>query len=145
MSSLFRVACLALVASLALGSPSDGSTEETAIEDVITRAYVEAIHRSPDRAAIEAGFHPDFVMHVLSEGQLIQVPLEMWLGRMTFDGTPREEIVEAVFVAIDVTGDTATAKVEISKDAEHIYTDYFGLYRFPEGGWKIVNKIFQGH
>jgi hypothetical protein len=45
---------------------------------------------------------------------------------------------------VDVTGNAASAKVMVSENGEHIFTDYFGLYRF-DSGWKIVNKIFQGH
>lgn len=145
MRPLRRAAQLALAASFVLAAASAGGTDKVAIQDLIHRAYVDGIHRSPDRAAIEAGFHPDFVMHVSSDGELIQVSLDMWLARMNFDAGPSEDEIDAEFVSIDVTGDTATAKVEVTKNGEHTYTDYFGLYRFEESGWKIVNKIFQGH
>lgn len=145
MRSICRFALLALAVTFALSSPSAAGDEDAAaIRDVVNRAYVDGIHRQPDRAAIEAGFHPDFVMLVSSDGELIQVSLDMWLERMTFDGKPRPEKVEAEFTSIDVTGDTATARLEVTKDGKHIYTDYFGFYRF-EDGWKIVNKIFQSH
>jgi len=133
------------VAVLICLAPGARAEEDgAAVREVITKAYVEGIHQNRDRAAIEAGFHPDFVMHVLSEGQLIQAPLEMWLARMTLDGTPNKKKIEAEFLSVDVTGDTATAKLKVVADGVQIYTDYFGLYRFADG-WKIVNKIFQSH
>ena len=144
------VTVLALLASLTafattptLAGESDAGTDMAAIKEIITRAYLDGIHRNRDRAAIESGFHPGFVMHVSRNGDLIQVPLANWLERMPL-GTPNDKKVEADFVSIDVVGDTATAKLEVSADGEHIYTDFMGLYRF-EDGWKIVNKIFESH
>ena len=131
-------------AVLGLSSPVEAGSDEDAIKDVVTKAYVEGIHTHRDLAAVEAGFHPDFAMHVLHDGQLIKASLEMWLERLALDGTPNPKTIDSKFLAVDVTGDTGTTKLEIHEDGVHIYTDYFGLYRF-EDGWKIVNKLFQSH
>ena len=118
--------------------------EEAAIQAVLVEAYVQGIHVNRDVAAVRGGFHPDFVMTVYDEGQVIQAPLQMWLDLLQLDGEPTSHTIDYAFSSIDVTGNTATAKMEIFQDGTHIYTDYFGLYKFPDG-WRIVNKIFYGH
>ncbi len=138
-----RPAMAWLATLLVLGSPAAASDQE-AIKDVVNKAYVEGIHVQRDLAAVRAGFHPDFVMHVLSDKQLIKAPLDLWLERLQLDGTPNDKQIEAKFLAVDVTGDAATAKLEIYENGVLIYTDYSRLYRF-ERGWEIVNKLFQSH
>jgi hypothetical protein len=75
---------------------------------------------------------------------VILVPLDMWLERLELDGQPNPGLVEWQVDFIDVTGEAASAKLQIYEDGEHLYTDYFGLYKMPDG-WKIVNKSFHSH
>ena len=50
---------------------------------MVMRAYVEGIHGNGDRDVIRAGFHPDFVMKVLSaEGTVRDVTIEQWIERL---------------------------------------------------------------
>lgn len=123
---------------------SASASDEAAIRDVLVDAYVEGIHINRDSVAVRRGFHPDFVMAVDDDGELLVVPLQMWLDHLKLDGQRTSHTIEHVFSRIDVTGSAATAKMEIYEDGTHIYTDYFGLYRFPDG-WKIVNKLFYDH
>ena len=118
--------------------------DKAAIKHVLVTAYVEGIHVNRDIEAVKSGFHPDFVMHVYSDDQLIKAPLSMWLDRLQLDGTRNPKTIEHQFDLVDVSGNTALAKMQIYADEEHIYTDYLGLYRF-ESGWQIVNKIFYAH
>ena len=48
------------------------------------------------------------------------------------------------FVFIDVTESAAVAKIELSKDSKHIFTDYLSLLKFDEG-WKITDKVYHRH
>lgn len=118
--------------------------EEAAVRQVLIDAYVHGLHVNRDITAVTSGFHPDFIMHVYDDGQLIQAPLAMWLERLQLDGATNPKSVDYQFDLVDLTGNAAIAKMEIFEDRRHIYTDYFGLYRFDDG-WKIVNKIFVGH
>lgn len=133
-----------LALALLLTGAGDGTVEEeAAIREVVERAYVQGIHVLPDEAAIRAGFHPDFTMSVNDDEGLLVISLDTWLEHMDI-GQRNDDPIEARFRMVDVTDQTAIAKVEIREAGEHIYTDYFGLYRMPDG-WKIVNKIFQDH
>ncbi len=68
----------------------------------------------------------------------------MWLNRLQLDRTRNTNRIESIFSLIDFSGNTAIARMEIYENSKHIYTDYMGLYKFPEG-WRIVNKIFYSH
>ena len=114
------------------------------IEALLVESYVEGIYKSRDEEAVRKGFHPDFVMHVLDDGHLIQAPLDMWLERLQLDGIRNTTPYSHSFESVDFTGNTATVKMQIYEDSRHLYTDYFGLYKFADG-WMIVNKIFYGH
>lgn len=114
------------------------------IKTLLIDSYVDGIYVNRDEDAVRSGFHPDFVMHVVDDDQLIQAPLEMWLQRLQLDGTKSTTMYDYRFDSVDVTGNAAIVKMQIYENSQHIYTDYFGLYKFVDG-WMIVNKIFYGH
>ncbi len=118
--------------------------DASVIKELLVESYVNAIYVNRDEHAVRGGFHPGFVLHVLDDGQLIQAPLDMWLARLQLDGISNSTPYDHDFKSIDITGNSAVVKMEIFEDSKHIYTDYFGLYKFADG-WKIVNKIFYGH
>lgn len=136
--------CALALPLLASGRVPSDSPDEAAIREVVETAYIKGFHIIRDEAAVRAGFHPDFVMTVHDGDGVIVVPLEMWLERLELDGRRNPLEVEGRFVLVDVAGETAVVRLEVHEGGEHVYTDYFGLYEFPEG-WKIVNKIFQDH
>ena len=45
---------------------------------------------------------------------------------------------------MNVTGNTASARVEVYRDGKHTFTDYLLLYKFTDG-WKIVSKADHAH
>ena len=112
-----------------------------AIREVITSAYIEGLHMNGSREDIRAGFHPDFVMKVLSEDGIVDVTIEEWIARLPEEGTPPDHTVSHRIPNVDIAGVAATARVEVLFDGEHVFTDYMSLYRFSDG-WRIVGKIF---
>jgi ketosteroid isomerase-like protein len=118
------------------------------VKAVIQSAYVEGVHVKLDAAKMRKGFHPDFRMLVLKDGKMSAVTLEEWISRMELrekenPNAPRPAI-KADFPMVNVTGNAAVARVEITRDGKHTFTDYLSLYKFPDG-WMIVSKIFQAH
>lgn len=118
--------------------------DAAAIREVIQSAYIAGLHLNGSRDDIRAGFHPDFVMTVLNDGGTQTVAIEDWIARLPEEGTAVDRKVSAEIPVVDRTGNTAVARIEVTIDGKHVFTDYMGLYRFPEG-WRIVNKIFQTH
>jgi hypothetical protein len=138
MLALPFVAAGALLVSGAAQSPADDADD---IRGVIESAYIEGIHKNGSREAIRAGFHPDFVMKVLSDDAVADVTIEQWIGRLAPEGTAPGREVTYRIPDVSVSGQAAVARVEVMFDGRHVYTDYMSLYRFSEG-WRIVAKIY---
>lgn len=124
--------------------PGSDDEEKTQIKEVIVNSYVRGIFVERDEKLVMAGFHPQFSMHVLDDNQIINAPLKMWLDRLGLDGQKNQDIIDYKFKFVDVTGNSAVAKMEIFENSKQLYTDYLSLYKF-DSGWKIVSKIFSAH
>lgn len=122
-------------------SPDAANPDAEAVREVITSAYIEGLHMNGSREDIRAGFHPDFVMKVLSDDAIVDVTIEEWIARLPVEGTSPDHTVSHRIPNVDVSGVAATARVEVLFDGEHVFTDYVSLYRFSDG-WRIVGKIF---
>ncbi len=48
------------------------------------------------------------------------------------------------FASVDVTGNSASVKIELSKGGKLVYTDYLSLLKF-DSGWRIVAKVYHRH
>lgn len=127
-----------------VADPADVSEAEAAVRQVLLDAYVSGVHVERDPAAVRMGFHPEFVMLVNDDARLVTVSLADWLDRMKLDGVPTSDSIGHRFRTIHVTGDAATAILDIYENGVHLYTDYFSLYRLRDG-WRIVGKTFYGH
>ena len=136
---------LGLAAVTSLAAPPDESAD---VKAVVQSAYVEGVHAKGDAALRRQGFHPDFRMLVLRDGKMSVVTLEEWIGRLEARNQENpnapKPAIKAEFPIVDITGNAAVVRVELSRDGKHTFTDYLLLYKLPDG-WKIVSKIFQSH
>lgn len=121
-----------------------GTDDVTAIKEVLIDSYIKGIHIERDSIAVRSGFHPSFLMHVYADGQIIQANLEMWLQRLNLDGVKNTDQITYTFQSIEVSGTAATVRMELYENSKHLYTDYFGMYKFTNG-WQIINKIFYAY
>ena len=145
MKKITIIAIITLLFTNAFGQ--EIAKEKEAIKKVINESYVNGIHINSDVDAVNKGFHPGFTMLILSNNSLIKFPLYNWLisiKKRAESNKKQESEITHKFKIIDVTGNAAVVGVELFKDSEKIYTDYFSLYKF-EDGWKIVNKIYFSH
>ena len=138
------VLTLAPLALAATTVPVLADDDTDAIREVIRSAYIEGIHLNGSREDIRAGFHPEFVMSVYSDGGVRPVSIEDWIARLPETGARPDYEVTFDVPTVTLVDDTAVAVVNVFFDGRHVYTDLMGLYRFEEG-WRIVNKIFQSH
>jgi len=126
----------------------DTETEKQAIIRVIEDSYMNGIGNTGDADAIRRGFHPEFNLLGLKEGQLTKLPIEQWIlniGKQKEAGKyPPKEKVTFKYPMIDVVGTAAVAKIAFYSGSRHVYTDFLSLYKFKDG-WKIVNKIYYQH
>ena len=52
--------------------------------------------------------------------------------------------MDCKIASLDITGGSAAAKIELSRDGKMIYTDYLSLLKFDDG-WKIAAKVYYAH
>ncbi len=135
-----------LLLSATLAARADGPSDETAIKQLVQQAYVDGLLNLGDLEKTKAGFHPDFVLLGLRNGQLTRFPIADWFasaGKQKAAGqNPPPTTVGKI--SVDITGSAAAVKLELNRAGKLIYTDYLSLYKFDDG-WKIVGKIYFSH
>ena len=122
---------------------------ENEIKGLIEKAYINGAFNAWDPDAMAAGFHPDFAIFSAKGESIQKYPIKDWVEnvrkRKAEDGfDPANNKWEHKFASVDVTGGSASAKIELSKDGKKVYTDYLSLLKF-ESGWKIVAKVYHKH
>lgn len=119
-------------------------TEEDAVKDVITSAYIEGRHNLRDIEDMEKGFHPGFINFYVQNNQLNKYPIYSWIESVKMNKEknpePPEKKATIKFLLINVTGNTAISKFELYLNGKYRCTDSFMLLKFKEG-WRIVAKI----
>ncbi len=121
--------------------------EKSAIKKVIMSAYVDGLHNKGDLKATKKGFHPGFDLLIMRNNKLEKLPIYNWLAsakeRKAKDPSPIKETdkTKCKFLNIDVTGNVAVAKIELSKHGKPIFIDYLSMYKFKQG-WRIVGKVY---
>ncbi len=150
---LFITTLLAGVFGMSLaGVTAANQADEAAIAELLNTSYLKGFYHDLDPELVKTGFHPDIVLSVNAGDQVMYVPLEGWMAHEGV-GVPETELTEehkakknAVMeiVSVDVVGNTAAAKAEISIDGKLTYTNFYGLYKINDE-WVVVNKLFNTH
>lgn len=139
---------LLFLSSFTLVYSQELSPEQLAAKQVVNDAYVEGIQNGGSLEAIRKGFHPSFNMLRFTNNEVKPLPIEEWIGIIEKNRVekpnPNPIRTEANFVSVDVTGNTALVKVELTKEGKLIFTDYLTLFKFTEG-WRIVSKVYHRH
>lgn len=120
--------------------------DEEAIRALIQSAYVDGLQNLGDLEKTRAGFHPDFVLLGLRDGQLTRLPIADWIASTEKRKAQGQKppVTTCKFLQVDITGEAAMVKLELHREGQRIFTDYLTLYKFPDG-WKIVSKIYYRH
>jgi hypothetical protein len=132
--------CIFAIISSSLYAQSD----EAAIKQVISSAYIDGIQNSGSIDAIRKGFHPSFTMLRVIENDVKPYPIEEWITaiekRKGENNTPAPK-AEGKFISVDITGTAATVKLDLYREGKRTFTDYLVLHKFTEG-WRIISKSF---
>lgn len=97
-------------------------------------------HATGDGAHFRQVFHPDSKLYFNRNGQFGTRTAEEYIDGASGKPAADEARRKRRIVSVDVTGDAATAKVELDYPAV-FFTDYFNLLKI-DGKWMIVNKTF---
>lgn len=112
--------------------------------DAAVRAPLEAYlrgHATGLADEFRPAFHPDAQLWGMRNGNLIRMTSEEYINRASGAPAADEAQRRRWIESIDVTGDTAVAKIVLDYPSVR-FTDYMALARI-EGRWVIVNKMFQ--
>ncbi len=149
-----RLALIAVtVMLLATGLPlvdADHHEDDTAtIKALIEKCYVHGAFNELNPEALEHGFHPDFAIFSPDGEAIKKYPIADWVKRTAerkagADFDPAENSWQHHFASVDVTGNSASVKIELSRDDKLVYTDYLSLLKF-DSGWRIVAKVYHRH
>lgn len=113
----------------------EASSELTAIETTLAD-YLEG-GMNGDLERLERAFHPRARLQFVRDGTYQEWTLQEYLnGRISGHRSDHQ----ARILAIDFTGTSATAKLELDH-GDHRFIDYMSLLRV-DGQWRIVNKVF---
>ena len=133
---------------LALPASADEAAEAE-IKSLIETCYVNGAFNDLDADAMRKGFHEDFAIFGADGEKISKYSIEAWASGVEkrkadpeFD--PSQNVWEHEFAMVDVTDDSAMAKVELSHEGRHVYTDYLLLLKF-ESGWRVVAKVYTKH
>ncbi len=128
---------------LLLATPVVAQTPSAGAEDAAVRAAVEHYfrgHATGDGAHFRNVFHPESKLFFVRDGKFMQWTSEEYISRSKGTPAPDEAERKRTVEWIDVTGDTAVAKVRLDYPGA-LFTDYLSLLKI-DGTWKIVNKTF---
>lgn len=129
-------AALVAVLVAATVSPRE-SADEAAIRQTV-QLYFDGGEK------LNQAFHADARMLYVKEGKFQVVPISAYIAKnIAWSAKPKDaSYVEPVkrIASIDVAGNAAVAKLEITKPG-WATTDYMSLLKV-DGQWVIVNKIF---
>jgi hypothetical protein len=139
MSNRLRnLAIVLIVLAGSLAWATRASEEEAAVRAALEH-YLQG-HATGDGAHFSAVFHPESKLFWVRDGQLMQRTSADYIagapGKPAADEAQRKRRI----VSVDVTGNAASAKIELDYPSAKL-TDYMSLLKIG-GQWKIANKIF---
>jgi hypothetical protein len=116
------------------------ATDRAAISDVM-QLYIDGA-ATGDVSKLKAAFHEHAWMFGGMGGQRLDMPIAEFYGLAEAQPLKADDSFEAHLVAVEQTGDAATAVVTEDRAWGSVsFVDYFTLARI-DGEWKIVNKTF---
>lgn len=143
------LALLAVGLPFAFADHHDNTAEIAEIQKLIEKSYVHGAFNELNPEALERGFHPDFAIFSADGEKIKKFPIADWVKRTrerksSDDFDPAKNVWKHHFASVDVTGHSASVKIELSKDGKLVYTDYLSLLKF-DSGWRIVAKVYHRH
>jgi len=138
---------LFFISALTISSAQTNASDE--VKKVILEGYINGAFNGLDASAMRKSFHEDFAIYSAKGEAISKYPIATWAEgvekrKTKEDFDPAKNKWEHKFASVDVTGNAAAVKVELSRGGKHVYTDYLSLLKF-ESGWRIVAKVYHQH
>lgn len=121
---------------------ADQAEDKGQIEQTVRR-YFDGLYYS-NGEDIKATFHPDAMItgFMSDTGEMAAMTCDKFIAFVDAQASPESagEPYELAIIAIDITGQVATAKV-IDRYLGKSFTDYLSLVK-EDGDWRIYNKLW---
>jgi len=119
------------------------------IKSLLEKSYVHGAFNELDPEAMKRGFHPGFAIFSAKGEELAKYPIADWVAstaerKASKDFDPAKNVWTHHFASVDVTGNAAAVKIELSRDGKLVYTDYLSLLKF-DSGWRVSAKVYYRH
>jgi hypothetical protein len=122
-------------------SEADASYEK--IQETVLQYFDGMMYGDGDK--LRCAFHADAFIIGHYDGELSWMSRDEFADFCKTESTLTEgEPYEARIESIDISGDTAVAKV-VNRELGVWYTDYLSLLALNNSHWQIVNKIYFAH
>jgi ubiquinone/menaquinone biosynthesis C-methylase UbiE len=121
--------------------------EKEAIVKLVKESYIEAAHNNIDIDILKKGFHESFTWQGMHHDRLVITTLRQWIILLNREKWLRPDWnnrTTAEIQVIGIEGNAAVAKVDVSNNQVHEFTDFLSVYKFTDS-WKITNKISKRH
>jgi hypothetical protein len=136
-TGLVLIVAIAAMGTRGLMAQNAPSADEAGVRKAI-EAYLQG-HATGQGEHFRRGMHADMRFSGLRDGKLFHRNLDEFAGG--FPGKPAADEAKRKrrIVSVDITGNAASAKIELDYP-EVFFTDYFLLLKV-DGEWKIIDKI----
>jgi Putative lumazine-binding len=150
---LFLGLCVSLsilIACQPSPAPATVSEDEQAIKSLIQKSYLNGAFNGLDTKSMTEGFHPDFAIYYPDSNNILgKLAIKEWIsGIEASKADPKFDLKTRAYdgkiISLDITGETASIKMELRQNQKLVYTDYLSLLRFGKT-WKIVAKVYHEH
>ena len=147
---IFPILMLAvLIPVMSFVSDHTPNPEIEEVTQLVESAYINGAFNNLDTRAMADGFHEDFAIFSAKGEDIDKYPIATWVEAVEKrkhqpDFDPASQQYDYKLPQVDVTGGSASVKVELFHGGEHIYTDYLSLLKF-DSGWRIVAKVYHYH
>jgi hypothetical protein len=130
--------------AIVVGALAPAQAQKTGAESAAVKLAIENHYFKAQATGVgdhlKGTFVPEGRMMWVENGQLRQRTSDEYISGFNGKPAPDEAGRRRRVVMVDVTGDTAVAKVELDFPTV-LFTDYFSLLKIG-GDWKIVHKAF---
>ncbi len=107
----------------------------------VVQHYIDGA-RAGKSDLIKPAFHPLATITGYLGPDLIAGPIQILYDFV--DQNPAATTVEVRLASLDITGTTASLRLEIDDWGGHRFTDYWTLVKI-DGAWQVLSKVFHLH
>jgi Putative lumazine-binding len=120
---------------------------DKAIRLLFENTYFNGAFNRLDTTAMATGFHSDFAIFTVgSKDMMGKLPIKTWIANIERRKAATSFNAELYkydcrVKSLDITGNSAVAKIELNREKQPPIIDYMLLSKFADG-WKIVGKVY---